>query len=189
MHGSNPKQLSSSAGDGNWPQFTADGKSVVFHRSSPNGVFNLWRVSVEGGRAHLLTAALTMHPAVSRTTGRIAAWYSDKTDRPEWKLAIFAPDGGGPQYVLNPTANARPDTPVRWMPKGDAISFLDYAHSVANIWMLPIDGRPPRALTSFDSGDIFSFDWSSKGGLLYSRGLTTSDVVLIRDVSSSKERK
>jgi eukaryotic-like serine/threonine-protein kinase len=189
MDGSNLKQLSSSAGDGNWPQFTADGKSVVFHRTSPNGVFNLWRVSVEGGRAQLLTSALTMHPAVSRTTGRIAAWYSDKTDRPEWKLAIFAPDGEGPQCVLNPTANARPDTPIRWMPKGDAVSFLDYAHSVANIWMLPIDGRPPRALTSFDSGDIFSFDWSPKGELLYSRGLTTSDVVLIRDVSSSKESK
>ena len=187
MDGSNLKQLSSSAGDGNWPQFTADGKSVVFHRTGPNGVFNLWRVSAEGGRANVLTSALTMHPAVSRTTGRIAAWYSDKLDRPEWKLAIFAPDGAGPQYVLNPTANARPDTPIRWMPTGDAISFLDYEHSVANIWMLSIDGRPPRALTSFDSGEIFSFDWSPKGELLYSRGLTTSDVVLIRDVGSSKE--
>ena len=91
--------------------------------------------------------------------------------------------------MLNPTPNARPDTPIRWMPKGDAISFLDYAHSAANIWMLPIDGRPARALTSFDSGDIYSFDWSPKGGLLYSRGLTTSDVVLIRDLRSSKESK
>jgi serine/threonine protein kinase/Tol biopolymer transport system component/tetratricopeptide (TPR) repeat protein len=190
MDGNNPKQLSSSAADGNWPQFTADGNSVIFHRSGPNGLFNLWRVSAEGGsRAQLLTSTFTMHPAVSRTSGRIAAWYSDKTDRPEWKLAIFAPDSGRPQEVLNPTPNARPDTVLRWTPKGDAISFLDYAHSVANIWMIPINGRPPRALTSFDSGDIFSFDWSPQGDLLYSRGLTTSDVVMIRDVSASNNSK
>jgi serine/threonine protein kinase/Tol biopolymer transport system component/tetratricopeptide (TPR) repeat protein len=189
IDGGTPTQLSSSAGDGNWPQFTADGKSVVFHRSSPNGIFNLWRVSAEGGRAHLLTSAFTMHPAVSRTTGKIAAWYSDRTDHPEWKLAIFGPDGAGPQQVLNPTPNARPDTPIVWMPKGDAISILDFNHSVANIWMLPTDGRPPRQITSFDSGDIYSFDWSPKGDLLYSRGLTTSDVVLIRDVTASKESK
>ena len=189
VDGSNLKQLSSSAADGNWPQFTADGRSVIFHRSSPNGLFNLWRVSADGGRAQLLTSAFTMHPAVSRTTGRIAAWYSEKTDRPEWKLAILAPEGGGPQRVLNPTPNARPDTVLRWMPKGDAISLLDYAHSVANIWMVPVDGRPPRPLTSFDSGDIFSFDWSPEGDLLYSRGLTTSDVVLIRDVSASNMSK
>jgi hypothetical protein len=75
------------------------------------------------------------------------------------------------------------------MPKDDAISFLDYAHSVANIWMLPVNGGQPRPLTSFDSGEIFSFDWSPKGELLYSRGLTTSDVVLIRDITASKESK
>jgi serine/threonine protein kinase/Tol biopolymer transport system component/tetratricopeptide (TPR) repeat protein len=189
MDGSNAVQLSNSSGDGNWPQFTPDGRSIVFHRTSPNGVFNLWGVSGEGGRAHLLTSALTMHPAVSRTTGQIAAWYSDRPDSPEWKLAIFAPDGRGPLYVLNPTAHARPDTPIRWTPNGAAISFLDYEHSVANIWVLPLDGRAPRPVTSFDSGDIYSFDWTPSGALLYSRGLTTSDVVLIRDVSSLKEGK
>jgi dipeptidyl aminopeptidase/acylaminoacyl peptidase len=189
IDGTNPEQLSSNAGDGNWPQFTADGKSVIFHRTSPNGVFNLWRIPANGGRAHVLTSAFTMHPAVSLRSGRIAAWYSEQTDRPEWKLAIFGPGGGGPLCVLNPTANARPDTPIRWMPEDDAISLLDYAHSVTNIWRLPIDGRPPRALTYFDSGDIFSFDWSRNGELLYSRGLTTSDVVLIRDVGSSQESR
>ncbi|MBV8834834.1 MAG: hypothetical protein JO108_37040 [Acidobacteriaceae bacterium] len=76
------------------------------------------------------------------------------------------------------------------MPKDDAIALLDYANSAANIWELPIDGRrPPRPLTSFDSGEIFSFDWSPDGALLYSRGLTTSDVVLIRDLNASKLNK
>lgn len=188
LDGSAPKQLSSSTADGNWPQFTADGKFVVFHRSTPSGVFNLWRVPQTGGTAHLVTASLTMHPAVSRSTGKIAAWYSNKTDMPGWKLGIFTSDGDGPQPVLTPTPNAKPDTLIRWMPKEDAIAFLDYSHGAANIWMLPIDGRPPRPITAFDSGEIFSFDWSKSGDLLYSRGVTTSDVVLIRDLGAKESR-
>ena len=130
-----------------------------------------------------------MHPAVSRTDGRIAAWYSRTTDNPQWKIAIFPPEGGDPLQVLNPTPNAKPDTPIRWTPKGDAISFLDYAHSASNIWVLPLNGAPARALTSFESGEIYSFDWSRDGSLIYSRGLTTADVVLIRDVRSLKRTK
>jgi Tol biopolymer transport system component len=185
LDGGEPRQLSNSAGDGNWPQFTIDGNSVLFHRTSANGVFNLWRVPVEGGRAEQITPSLTMHPAVSRLDGRIAAWYSEQAETPQWKIAIFGPEGGMPLRVLNPTPDAKPDTPIRWTPKGDAIAFLDYAHSTSNIWLLPVDGGPPHPFTSFDSGEIFSFDWSREG-LIYSRGLTTADVVLIRDVSASK---
>jgi serine/threonine protein kinase/Tol biopolymer transport system component/tetratricopeptide (TPR) repeat protein len=186
LGGGQPKQLSNSAGDGNWPQFTLDGKHVLFHRTSANGVFNLWRVPATGGKAEQITLSYTMHPAVSRTDGRIAAWYSRTIDNPQWKIAIFAPEGGEPLKVLNPTPDARPDTPIRWTPSGNAISFLDYAHSASNIWVLPLDGGPARPLTSFESGEIYSFDWSRDGSLVYSRGLTTADVVLIRDMPLKK---
>jgi Tol biopolymer transport system component len=130
-----------------------------------------------------------MHPAVSPIDGRIAAWYSRTTNDPQWKIAIFSPEGGDPLQVLNPTPDARPDTPIRWTPKGDAISFLDYGHSACNIWVLPLNGGPARPLTSFESGEIYSFDWSRDGSSVYSRGLTTADVVLIRDVPSVKKSK
>ncbi len=187
LDGSRSQQLSSSAGDGNWPQFTPDGKSVLFHRTSSNGVFNIWRVSAVGGKAEQITTALTMHPAVSRTDGRIAAWYSETTETPQWKIAIFSRDGGEPLRVLNATPDAKPDTPIRWTPDGDAIAFLDYAHAASNIWVLPVNGSAPRALTRFDSGDIYSFDWS-RDGLVYSRGFTTADVVLIRDMNTSQNK-
>jgi TolB protein len=186
IDGTDTKQLSSSMGDGNWPQFTADGKAVLFQKTNLNGVFNLWRVPVSGGPAQQLTTALTMHPAVSAINERIAAWYSATNHTPKWKLAIFAPEGGAPLRVLNPTANARPDTPLRWMPSEDAISLLDYGQSGTNLYALPLDGGPARALTSFHSGEIFSFDWSPQGALVYSHGMTTADVVLIREIDSAK---
>jgi serine/threonine protein kinase/Tol biopolymer transport system component/tetratricopeptide (TPR) repeat protein len=184
--GSHQWQLSAGSRDGNWPQFTVDGKFVLFHQTGLNGVFNLWRVPLAGGAAVQVTKALTMHPAVSRVDGRIAAWYSETVENPQWKLAVFAPEGGEPLRTYNPPSDAKPDTLLRWTPQGDAISFLDYAQGRSNIWLQPVDGSPARALTSFTSEDIYSFDWSRNGSLVYSRGLTTQDVVLIRDMNAWK---
>jgi Tol biopolymer transport system component len=188
LDGTHTRQISPTTGDANWPQFTADGKSVVFHRTGPNGTFNLWRVSESGGDPRQITTALTMHPAVSRADGKIAAWYSETVDNPKWKIAIFAPGGGDPLRVFSPTRNAKPDTPIRWTGKGDAIAFIDYAGGASNIWLQPVTGEAPHALTAFESGDIYSFDFSRQGALIYSRGLTTADVVLIRDTNAAKAR-
>jgi eukaryotic-like serine/threonine-protein kinase len=186
IDGTEAKQLSNSAGDGNWPQFTMGGGAVLFHKTNLNGVFNLWQVSADGGDAQQITTGLTMHPAVSASTGEIAAWYSEKQENPNWKIGIFGRNGGNPLRVLNPPPNARPDTAIRWMPKGNAIAVLNYANAASNLYAVPLDGTTPYALTNFESGEIFSFDWSHDGQLLYSRGLSTSDVVLIRDLNSAK---
>src|SRR6185503_1705182 len=118
-----------------------------------------------------LTQALTMHPAVSRRTAKIASWYSATSDDPHWKLAVFAPEGGEPLQVFDPAVTVRPDTLLRWTPDGRAISFLEYRDGVSNIWLQPVDGGVARPLTRFTSGEIFSFDWSHDGTLVYSRGL------------------
>jgi Tol biopolymer transport system component len=186
IDGSNPQQLSKSLRDGNWPQFTPDSKFVIFHQTDLRGSFNIWRVAVNGGSAAQITQVLTMHPAISAVSGEIAAWYSETADNPHWKLAIFSPEGGDPVQVFDPTPAARPDTTLRWTPDGKGISFLDYENGVSNIWVQPRDGRPPHRLTSFNSGDIYSFDWAKDGTLVYSRGLTTADVVLIRDKAASR---
>ena len=39
----------------------------------------------------------------------------------------------------------------------------------------------PKQLTNFDEGKIFAFGWLKDGGLVTSRGVITSDVVLIKD--------
>ena len=58
--GSNPRQLSVSLRDGNWPQFTRDGQFVIFHQSDTKGAFNLWKASADGGGAARLTNAAVM---------------------------------------------------------------------------------------------------------------------------------
>jgi serine/threonine protein kinase/Tol biopolymer transport system component/tetratricopeptide (TPR) repeat protein len=186
IDGSNARQLTGSLRDGNWPQFTPDGNFIVFHQTDLKGLFNLWKIPANGGSALRLTNALTMHPAVSQRHAKIASWYSETPDDPHWKLAIFGPDGGEPLQVFDPNVAVKPDTLLRWTPSGDAITFLGYSNGVSNIWIQPVNGGPARPLTSFTSEEIYSFDWAPDNTLVYSRGLTTADVVLIKDANRAR---
>ena len=68
---------------------------------------------------------------------------------------------------------------LRWTPQSDAVTYIDRREGVANVWLQPVSGGPPTVLTKFTWGQIYSFDWSRNGTLILSRGLSTTDVVLI----------
>jgi Tol biopolymer transport system component len=178
--GTSAVQLTTNVQDSNWPQFTGDSSAVVFHHTGANGMWNIWKVPVAGGTAVQLTKSLTTHPTLSPKDGKIACWYSTSVEKPKWQLAIFPPEGGEPlrTYPLAPTVV--PDSNIRWSPSGSGITFLDVRAGASNIWLQPVDGSPARPLTSFTSGQIYSFDWSRDGRLIYSRGMSVNDVVLIR---------
>lgn len=180
-----PKQLTTGSRDSNWPEFTPDRNFVVSHHTNVNGSWNIWKTPVGGGSPVQLTKALTTHPAVSPKDGKIACWYSEDPDSPHWKLAVFSPLGGEPLRVFDPAPAVKPDSILRWTPSGDAITFLDGRVGNYNIWLQPLDGRPPHPLTSFTSGEIYSFAWSPQGKLAYSRGMSTSDVVLMQDTRTA----
>jgi Tol biopolymer transport system component len=179
--GSNAMQLTSGAQDSTWPHFTHDGKSLLYQHADSNGRTTIWKTSVNGGPATQLTKALTSHAVASPADGKIAAWYSETADNQHWKLAIFAPEGGEPLTIFDAGMPISPESQLAWTPSGDGITFLGVRNGVFNLWMQPVDGRAPKALTSFTSGQIYSFDWSRDGRLAFSHGVTTSDVVLVRD--------
>jgi hypothetical protein len=53
---------------------------------------------------------------------------------------------------------------------------------VGTIWSVPIDGKPSKKVTNFDSDQIFAFDVSPDGRLVLSRCKHVTDVVLIKNV-------
>jgi Tol biopolymer transport system component len=179
--GSNPVQITQGPRDSNWPHFTPDSKFVLFHQTDPGGRLNLWKAPIEGGTPIQLTKAMTTHPAVSARDGKIVAWYSETVDHPQWKLAVFAPGGGEPLKVFTPSVAITSDSQLAWSPAGDAVTCLGQENGVWNVWNQPIDGRPAKRLTSFVSGQIYSFDWSKDGRLAFSHGVTNTDLVIVRD--------
>ena len=146
------------------------GQRHVEHLESPG----------DGGSAVQLTRSLTTHPTLSPKDGKIACWYSTSVEKPNWQLAVFPPEGGEPLRTFPLASTVVPDSNIRWSPSGSGITFLDGRGGASNIWLQPVDGSPARPLTSFTSGQIYSFDWSRDGRLIYSRGISVSDVVIIR---------
>jgi hypothetical protein len=69
---------------------------------------------------------------------------------------------------------------VRWTPDGGGLVYLAASAGVVNIWLQPTDGSPARALTDFNTDRIFRFDVSRDGRLVYERGTTVSDAILLR---------
>ena len=123
-----------------------------------------------------------MRPAVSGD-GRIACWYAEDTAAPVWKLAVLGPNGGDPVKLFDLPPFAAPDTPLRWTPRGDGITFLGSRAGVTNIYVQYLSGGAPRQLTNFTWGQVYSFGWSPDGRLVYSRGMSSSDVVLLKDTT------
>jgi len=117
-----------------------------------------------------------------------------------WNIRIVPFAGGPPLETFNVTSDSRPTS--RWTPDGRAIIYnatpggvlsgvtnflippLDGAgiYGVTNLWIQSLDRSSPKQLTNFAAEGFISFDWSRDGKqLVYGRGSTTSDAVLISD--------
>jgi eukaryotic-like serine/threonine-protein kinase len=181
--GGNLKALTQDNTDGsNWPQVSVDNKWVIFHHRTPKGAaLHLWKVLVDGGDPIEITHESCQRPAISPADGRIACWYTEDAAKPHWRIGIFPPDGGLPLQTFEFAPSVSIDSSMRWTPDGRAITYVDNRGGASNIWRQPLDGSPARPLTSFKAAQILSFAWSRDGKLAFSRGILSSDVVLITD--------
>jgi Tol biopolymer transport system component len=126
-----------------------------------------------------LTQETCMRPAVSPRDGAIACWYCRDAAKPHWQIAVFGPDGGQPEKLFDLPTGVSIDSTLHWSPDSSAIHYVNNRDGVSNIWSQPLDGSPPRPITSFTTGQIYSFAWSRNGAMALSRGMQTSEVVLI----------
>jgi serine/threonine protein kinase/Tol biopolymer transport system component/tetratricopeptide (TPR) repeat protein len=176
--GRNLVQLTKDSRDSNWPQFTPDGKFIVYHHTGDKVLSSIWKVAVDGGTPVEIIARESMHPTVA-PDGKLAAWINETPGAQRWKIAVFPPDGAQPLKTFGFEGNVMPAPRLRWTPQSDAVTYVDRRNGVANVWLQPASGGPPRMLTNFTWGQIYSFDWARNGTLLLSRGISTTDVVLI----------
>ena len=98
----------------------------------------------------------------------------------DWATVVPA-SGGEPKRFKMPVPAGEVES-FTWAPDGKSILYARSEHGVGNIWSAPLDGRPPKKLTAFDSELIFSFGVSPDNRLAISRGIYVRDVVLISNV-------
>ena len=171
------------------PLCSLDNKWVIF-TSNRSGKSSLWKVPMDGGNAIQLTDYLSHGSAISPRDGTILFMFIDEQSQPKrWRSAFVRSEGGQstntfdlPQFFGVGGASVR----VCWTVDGRLLTYVDTRSGVSNIWGRPTDGGPHKQLTHFESGLIFSYDWSPDGKqLAVARGSERSDVVLIKDISNT----
>jgi Tol biopolymer transport system component len=174
--GGNLRQLTNGSGEF-YPQSSPDGRWVVY-QSELSIDPRLWKVPIDGGEAVQLTTTRAAKPAVSPDGRMIAYAYLDIELNPSrWGIGIVSSGGGGrvKRFDFPPTVMQRH---VRWSPDGRSVAFVNSPGGQSDIWLQPLDGRPPHQLTDFRAEQIVAFDWSpTTGSLAFIRRVETSDAV------------
>jgi eukaryotic-like serine/threonine-protein kinase len=183
--GARPKQLTFGTSESTWPAFSPDGKWIVYQHFEPGMPYGIWRVSSEGGAPERVTEGMAIRATISPDGKLLAFWYNDEKDDSRWKLKVIQFEGGATFNVFDvaPTVQVNWDSSLRWSTDGRYLTYVDHRGGIDNIWGQPIDGGAPKQLTNFEDSKILAFDWMKDGSLVASRGVITSDVILINDAT------
>ncbi|HMC82856.1 MAG TPA: hypothetical protein VKL61_06450, partial [Candidatus Polarisedimenticolia bacterium] len=171
--GGNPTQITSGKGEG-LAGLSPDGRWILHGVAEKRG---LWKLPVTGG-ASVKIADDFLGDAVFSPDGKLIAYegYIQKDGLLRRSISVIPSDGGTAIQSLPYPDGFR----LHWVPEGDAFTYYREVDGVSNVWRQSLDGTPPKQITDFKSGQIFSYDWAPDGKtLILSRGQETSDIVLI----------
>ncbi len=159
--GSSPRRISD--GIDSRPALAPDSSFAIVQRHGlENLPSTLWRVDTNGGEAVPVAMQQSFRPSVS-PDGRWIAHYWMTPER--WTLAVTPIASNLPAHTFA-VARTHRSRVVRWSPDGKALAFIDSPDGNANIWLQPLGGRAPRALTRLTGASIEAFDWSRDGSRL-----------------------
>jgi Tol biopolymer transport system component len=166
------------------PTCSVDGSTLVFNRfSHRDNLCALTRKSLDSGQSltfYETSPCKIGGPTLSLDGTKVIFWKEPDAKDPLAWAAVVPVAGGNPQNLKMPVPDADVGAFI-WAPDGKSILYALATNGVGNVWSVPLDGKPPRELTAFDSDQIFSFDVSPDNRLGISRGSAVRDVVLIKN--------
>ena len=167
--GEAPRRLTHFAGNDMWPMFAPDNKTL-YYTADADGVGNLWRVSVNGGKPAQVTRqkdGYPHYPSISRS-GKLVVyetdfslWTVDPSARPAQpqRLTVTASFEDKPRKETR-TLSSRVDE-LEVSPDGSQIAV----GSRGDIFIAPAAGGAARRVTDSLARD-YDFDWSPDSRLL-----------------------
>jgi serine/threonine protein kinase/Tol biopolymer transport system component len=181
LDGSNQKQITNGEKFAYWPASSSDGKWVLY-QALRGGNWVLMKVSIDGGATSQLSDRTCGGPAVSPDGKFVACLTPDEAASFKWKTAIIPFEGGVPTKLIDMPPSVLIDSGVKWSADGKSIAYLDYTAGAGNVFSVPIDGGPAKALTTFKSDFVSAFNWThDRKQLVLGHGGNVEDVVLIKD--------
>jgi len=137
------------------PVATADGRWVYFS-ADERGFPTLWKMTIDGQSVGEVSDQPIELFDLSPDAKWLAYSYRD-SDRKCMRVAVAALDGIAPLRLFD----IEPTFALRWTPDGRGLAFT---HDQGNLWIQPMSGGPPYALTRVHPGfKVVTFAWSPGG--------------------------
>jgi Tol biopolymer transport system component len=169
LHGSKvqespPLKLISSTQEDSGPQYSSDGKRIVF-ASRRSGTFEIWVCDSDGSNARALTnigGPLTGTPRWSPDGRQIAfdSWIEGNAD-----IYVINADGGKPRRL---TFDADEDITPSWSQDGRSVYFGCTRSGTMQIWKVPAEGGEAVQVTK--QGGFEGFESTNGKYFYYSKG-------------------
>ncbi|HZH35130.1 MAG TPA: hypothetical protein VEX64_09835, partial [Pyrinomonadaceae bacterium] len=164
-----------------FPNFTPDGKSVIFQRGLNDKTLTLWRYDLADGKITRLTETQASHPAVSPDGAQIAYYFMDRETDNLWRVGLISSLNGDFFGKVNLPPKIT-DRRMRWHPSGRFLTQIFYTGENASLLLLPLDGGNGLEVPGLGKGDVNWFEWSQNGkNLIASQTNVSRDIVLIKD--------
>ncbi len=180
------------------PEWTPDGREVVFIGEQGAGYEGIWSVAEAGAAEPRL---LWRRPGVllrdfgyaslavgSDAAGRtqIAFAFEDRQDVDVYRTDLSGPRRGEPVPVI---ATSTRDTQARYSPDGRKIAFFS-GDPMRDLWVADADGRNRKKLTDLESRVVGPVYWSPDGSRIafHSRHAGAADLYTV-DVEGARLRR
>lgn len=164
------------------PQFTPDGKSIIFQRGRFLTAPTIWRVSLEDKKETQLSQQNMIFPAISPDGEKTASTFMDLDNDKAWRIGVFSNQNGQLQqkFDLPKGDNQRF---LRWHPSGEFLTHFFDVGGKLKFMLLPIIDKREMIIIDVGKGEISSFDWSQDGkNIVFSVNTQTKDVVYISNI-------
>jgi Tol biopolymer transport system component/DNA-binding winged helix-turn-helix (wHTH) protein len=143
-HGGKPEKLISSADQDEGPQYSPDGKHIVF-QSTRSGSFEIWRAEADGSNPVQLTSFGGPLTGTARWSpdGRSICFDSRPGAHPN--IHIISADGGPVRQFVNETSD---DAVPSWSRDGRWIYFASNRSGSWQLWKRSVGDGPPVQITA-----------------------------------------
>ena len=180
-NGDNARQLTSGKGE-LMRAVSPDGRTVIFSRTDALDV--MLSVSSDGGEPVSLGPSTRNSGVFSPDGTRILhSFIHEVNGQGAFSPQIIPAKGGGP--AVTPALPPRTIDP-KWAPDGRALTYLHSSNNRRNVFLLPLDGGPPREITRFTDGRLAQHVWSPDGKrLLLRRRIDNADNIWVVNADGS----
>jgi Tol biopolymer transport system component len=170
MAGGTPMRLDDRASGVGGPEWTPDGREVLYPRWDASGV-KLFRVAAAGGSpvpaAGLPPSPYAVSTSRARSGGTFRVALVDARSDSGLRMIDLAPQSGGRLSAWTAFCDStRLDWPGRFSRDGSRVSFTSDRNGLSEILIANRDGSGLRTLTTFDGGSVGLASWSADGRFL-----------------------